>query len=52
MNFTQDEITLLVGEQRLEIAFLARQLKQAQTRIAELEKNDGKPVADKPADAS
>lgn len=43
MNFTQDEITMLIGEQRLEIAFLARQLKQAQARIAELEKKDGVP---------
>lgn len=41
MNFTQDEITLLVGEQRLEIAFLARELKKAQAEIAKLKEING-----------
>ena len=52
MNFSQDEISQLIGEQRLEIAYLARQLKQAQTRIAELEKKNGNADADKRTDAA
>ena len=52
MNFTQDEITHLIGEQRLEIAFLAMELKKAQARIAELEKKNGISDADKRTDAA
>ena len=52
MNHTQEEITTLVGEQTLAIAFLARELKKAQAKVAELEKKNGNPDADKRADAA